>query len=154
MTRFFDWEVALSASINLELGGVPVTERPTIGEFLTQIFTNAVYRAPFTELGFLVIPWEVRAIPTRGLCKCTRMARVEFFAPLPADFEPKEGTVYVPESVERIGGMRIAKLPGRHPATELERLAYCVMVRAPEKKPAEKVSETPAVTPQTTKTAR
>ena len=117
----------------MELGDeLALTERPTIAEFLAQIFTNGVYRAPFTELGSLVVPPEVRAIPERGLCKCARLERVEFFAQPQAEFEPLEGTVYVPESVERIGTVELPKRGEKRQDPELERLAYCVLVRVPE----------------------
>lgn len=134
----------MQAPVSLELGGERApTGRPTIAEFLAQIFTNAVYRAPFTELSFLVIPPEVRAIPERGLCKCSRIEHVQFFAQSDADFEPREGTVYVPESVERIGTLRLSGWVGER--SELEKLAQCVLVRVPAaSESAEKVSESPS----------
>ena len=80
MTHFFDWDVALQAPVDLELSGeLEPSERPTIAQLLTQIFTNALYRAPCTELGFLVVPQEVRAMPAKGLCRWSRIQRVEFY---------------------------------------------------------------------------
>ena len=80
-----------------------------------------------------MVPQEIRAMPAKGLCKWSRIQRIEFVEQNYAELKPREGTVYVPASLERIGGLKFTGCAGERFEERLERLAFSLLVRVPER---------------------